>query len=91
MARVVRHCLRAPTPAGSALPAPTGESCTQNLEIPGRSRPLGFLMAALTTLIVTSIGIMAASYAWGWRYGAIRVTRQEHFDHEFERIVGRLR
>jgi len=52
---------------------------------------LGFLMAALTTLIVTSIGIMAASYAWGWRYGAIRVTRQEHFDHEFERIVGRLR
>ena len=47
-------------------------------------------MAVLTSLVVTSVGIMAGAFAWGWRNGTLRETVQERYDREFERIARHL-
>jgi hypothetical protein len=48
-------------------------------------------MAVLTLLVATSIGIMASSFVWAWRFGSPHETIQERHDLEFERIADRIR
>jgi hypothetical protein len=48
-------------------------------------------MAVLTSLVITSLVIMAGAVSWGWRNGTVRETAQERYDREFERIVRRSR
>jgi hypothetical protein len=47
-------------------------------------------MAVLSSLVATSIGVIVATFAWGWRNGTLAETMQERFDHEFDRIALRL-
>ena len=41
--------------------------------------------------VVTSVGVIAGTVAWAWRWGTLFETPQERYDHEFERITQRLR
>ena len=48
-------------------------------------------MAVIASLVATSIGVMVGAVVWAWRSGSLFETKQERYDHEFERITRRLR
>ena len=48
-------------------------------------------MVMLASLVVAAGVAMVGAIGWGWSRGTLAETHQERIDHEFHRIVSRLR